>query len=71
MDQQKLNWRSLADKGGVVGRWSNPPTPTYYVIDARGVIRHKWTGNPGEQAIDKALDKLIQEAEIGDKNGPK
>jgi peroxiredoxin len=71
MDQQKLPWRSLADKGAINARWNNPATPTYYVIDPKGVIRHKWTGNPGEGAIDKALDKLIQEAEAGKKNAPK
>ena len=46
-------------------------TPTLYVIDHKGVIRHKWVGGPGEKAIDAALDKLIKEAEVGGKKSPR
>ena len=64
MVKENLNWRSTADPGGVIAKtWNSPGTPAYYVIDAKGVIRHKWVGNPGEKAIDTALEKLIQEAE--------
>ena len=51
----------------VVSEWNSPGTPVYYVIDPTGVIRYKWVGNPGEKALDAALDKLIQEAEKDDK----
>jgi hypothetical protein len=27
------------------------------------VIRYKWSGNPGENALDTALDKLVNEIE--------
>jgi len=27
------------------------------------VIRFKWLGSPGEQAMDEAIDKLVREAE--------
>jgi hypothetical protein len=68
MDQAKLTWRSFADPGDVAqgpiaARWNLAATPTLYVIDHKGVIRHKWLGNPGEKAIDAALEKLIDEAE--------
>ena len=46
-------------------------TPGYYVIDHTGVIRYKWVGNPGEKAIDAALEKLIQEVEGNAKKVPK
>ena len=63
MDKEKLSWRSFAGRGDIVGKWNPPATPTFYVIDHKGVIRYKWVGSPGENAIDAALDKLIQEAE--------
>jgi hypothetical protein len=72
MDREKLPWRSFADRGALAGRW-NASTPGYYVIDHKGVIRHRWLGGPGpgEKAIDTALDKLIQEAERDAKKAPK
>jgi peroxiredoxin len=63
MGKEKMTWRSFADDGSIVGTWNLPGTPTFYVIDHRGVIRHKWVGSPGEEAIDKALEKLLKEAQ--------
>jgi hypothetical protein len=69
MDKEKLNWRSYADhgegddQGPICSQWNLSGTPTLYVIDAKGVIRHKWFGSPGEKVIDDSLDKLIKEAE--------
>jgi peroxiredoxin len=68
MDKEKLNWRSFADpgdlgQGAIAAKWNLASMPTLYVIDHKGVIRHKWVGSPGEKAIDVALDKLIKEAE--------
>ena len=61
MDKEKLNWRSFGSRDVTV-KW-NASTPGYYIIDHKGVIRHKWMGNsgPGEKAIDTALEKLIHE----------
>ena len=70
MNKEKLNWRSLANRG-VSAKWSARRTPTCYVIDPKGVIRYKWLGYPGANAIDAALEKLINEAEGSGKNGPK
>ena len=69
MDKEKLTWRSFADpgpigKGAIASRWNLFGTPTLYVLDSRGVIRHKWVGAAGEKTIDAALEKLIQEAEM-------
>ena len=69
MDKEQMNWRSFATKDAITTEWNNPGTPMYYVIDHKGVIRHKWFGSPGEKAIDAALDKLIAEAEGN--NSPK
>jgi thioredoxin-related protein len=62
MAKEKLDWRSLSSRA-VATKWSARGTPTYYVIDANGVIRFKWVGYPGAKAIDTALEELIKEAE--------
>jgi hypothetical protein len=62
MDKENLNWRSFTYHEAINAKW-NPSTPAYYVIDHKGVIRFKWVGYPGEQAIDEALEKLIEAAE--------
>jgi hypothetical protein len=58
-----LNWRSFVSSEAIKAGWNAPGTPSYYVIDHRGVIRFKWVGSPGPDAIEAALDKLIPEAE--------
>ena len=68
MEKEKLTWRSFADPGAlcqghIAVKWNLSATPTFYILDHRGIIRHKWLGNPGEKAIDAALDRLIMEAE--------
>ena len=68
MDKEKLNWRSFADAGKTISNKFNlQGTPTLYVLDHKGVIRHKWLGSPGEKAIDDAIEKLIKEAEADKK----
>ena len=71
MVKEKLNWRSFANQAAVNAMWNEPGTPTYYVIDCKGVIRYKWFGSPGEKALDTALEKLIKEAEGDGKNPAK
>jgi hypothetical protein len=61
MEKEQVTWRSISSQE-VTSRW-NAGTPTYYVIDAKGVIRYKWVGSPGEKAIDTALEKLLDQAE--------
>jgi hypothetical protein len=63
MVKEKLNWRSFVAQEATNTKWNDPGTPTYYVLDHKGVIRYKWVGNPGEKAIDAAIEKLIKEAE--------
>lgn len=74
MDKEKLNWRSYVDarggeggQGAISGKWNLQGTPTLYLIDHKGVIRHRWIGSPGDQAIDAAIDTLVKEAEGGGK----
>lgn len=63
---EQITWRSWWDDGSVNGpiqtRWQIPIRPTIYVLDARGVIRFK---NAKDEALDKAVEKLIAELEAG------
>ena len=64
-----MTWRSISSQA-VTSQW-NAGTPTYYVIDVKGVIRYKWVGSPGETAIEMALEKLIHQAENDTKKPPR
>jgi len=70
MTREKLNWRTFVDQGAIVNKWKPAGTPTFYIIDAQGVIRYKWAGAPGAKAIDTALEKVIQEAVGNAKDTP-
>jgi hypothetical protein len=70
MAAEKMNWRSFGYQEAVNDK-RNPSTPSYYVLDPRGVIRHKWVGAPGEKAFDAALEKLIGAAEAKSSKSPK
>ena len=69
MEKEKLNWRSISSRPVAV-KWSARGTPTYYVIDPKGVIRSKWVGYPGAKAIDAVLEELLKELEERAKNAP-
>ena len=71
MEKEKLNWRTFADRGVIFSKWASRGTPTYYIIDAKGVIRYKWLGYPGAKAIDTALETRIKEAEENGKQAQK
>lgn len=62
MDKEKLTWRSFADdRRTLCETWNVAGTPTLFVLDANGVIRHKWFGSPGDKVLDAALERLIKE----------
>ena len=68
MEKEKITWRSFVDAGNagagpIATKWNLSSTPTFYLIDHKGVIRYKWAGPPGEKALDAALDKLLKAAE--------
>jgi hypothetical protein len=68
MAKEKITWRSFVDAGNagagpIATKWNLSATPTFYVIDHKGVIRHKWAGAPGGEVMESALGRLIQAAE--------
>ena len=73
VEKHNLTWRSFSDppgsegRGAIAKKWNLGGTPTIYLIDHKGVIRHKWVGGASAKVIDKAVEKLIQEVEAGAK----
>jgi nitrogen regulatory protein PII-like uncharacterized protein len=63
MAKENLSWRTFVDDGSIAKVWKPAGTPTFFIIDHRGVIRRKWAGAPGAKAIDQALEPLIADAE--------
>jgi hypothetical protein len=66
----KLNitWRSFwngpdGTEGPISTRWNIQGWPTLYVLDAKGVIRHKWLDSPGDKVLNAAIEKLVREIE--------
>jgi hypothetical protein len=76
MEKENIIWRSFADvgqagAGPIATKWNLSATPTFYLIDHKGVIRYKWAGPPGEKVMGAALEKLITAAERDGKDLPK
>jgi peroxiredoxin len=71
VEKENLTWRSFSDPrtteglGPIAKKWNLAGTPTIYLIDHHGVIRHKWLGGAPEKVIDNAVEDLIQEVEGG------
>jgi len=68
LEEEKITWRSFWNgKDGTGGpistEWNVHGWPTLFIIDHKGVIRHKYLGSPGDEKLDAAIDKLVAEAE--------
>ncbi len=67
LEKEHITWRSFWDKstgGPIASTWRVHGWPTLYVLDARGIIRYKWVGGPGEAVMDKAIEKLVKQATV-------
>jgi|SRR5262245_59380194 len=68
LEKEQITWRSFwngpnGTGGPISEEWNVHGWPTLYVIDHKGVIRHKWLGSPGNEKLDAAIEKLVAEAE--------
>jgi len=61
MTKESMTWRTFADDGTIAATWSARSTPAYYLLDRNGVIRRKWLGYPGVNALDTAVESLLGE----------
>ena len=69
-----ISWRSFwcgpkGTAGAIPTKWNVSGWPTLVVVDHKGVIRHKWLGNPGNEKLDAAIEALVTEAEQDTKKG--
>jgi hypothetical protein len=72
MEKENITWRSFwngpdGTRGPISKAWNVRGWPTLYIIDHKGVIRHKHLGSPGDKALDEEIEKLVAEAEKGAK----
>jgi hypothetical protein len=68
MQKEHITWRSFwngpsGTKGPISGAWAIQGWPTLFIIDHKGIIRHKYVGSPGPQVLDAAIEKLVAEAD--------
>jgi Thioredoxin-like len=67
MEKEHITWRSFWNGGSPGGpistAWNVHGWPTLYILDQKGTIRHKHLGSPGDEVLDKEIEKLVQEAE--------
>jgi peroxiredoxin len=64
LKEKDLTWRNFADEDGhITAAWEVEAFPTIVLIDHKGVVRHHNLGAPREKDLDKAIDRLVEEAE--------
>jgi Thioredoxin-like len=68
LEEEQITWRSFwngkaGTNGPISTEWNVHGWPTLYIIDHKGVVRHKHVGNPGNDKLDAAIEKLIEAAE--------
>ena len=60
MEKEKLNWRTFADRRIIAPKWSARGTPTYYVLDHKGIIRYRELRG---DVLSLAVARLVEAAE--------
>jgi hypothetical protein len=71
MEEEKITWRSFwngpqGTSGPISKVWNVHGWPTTYVLDGKGVIRHK---NLRGEAMEQAVEKLLKETESAKTGG--
>src|SRR5215831_10815430 len=67
LKENQVTWRSFQNepkgKEAIAAEWNVRGWPTLYLIDHKGIIKKKWLGSPGNEALDKEIEKLLQAVE--------
>jgi hypothetical protein len=67
--KERITWRSFWNGGSTSGpisdAWNVSAWPSLWIIDSKGVIRHKWRGSPKPEVLDKAIEDLLAEMNAG------
>lgn len=61
MDREQLSWRSIAKREMIIEKRNAGATPAYNLINADGTICRQWIGNPRHSAIEKAVERRLDE----------
>jgi len=66
LKENQVTWRSFQnqrkDNPAIADEWKVKGWPTLYLIDHKGVIKRKWLGSPGNEVLDKEVEKLVAAA---------
>jgi thiol-disulfide isomerase/thioredoxin len=64
LDKNQIGWPNVFDgmRGPITSAWHVEAFPTLFLIDAKGIIRHKFIGQV-EFELDSAVNKLLGEVE--------
>jgi thiol-disulfide isomerase/thioredoxin len=66
---EKIPWRSFRDErvgqGSISEEWKVAGWPTLYLIDHRGIIRHRWVGAPDDETLAREIGQLLKGADAG------
>lgn len=70
-EDEQITWRSFwngerGTAGPISQEWKVRGWPTLFVIDAKGQIRYRSVGSPGEETLDQWIDELVAEAEASE-----
>src|SRR3954466_13163869 len=63
---ERMTWPMVCEgglNGPLVKAYAVEAFPTLFLIDAQGVVRHKFLGNPGPETLERAIEKLLREVE--------
>jgi thiol-disulfide isomerase/thioredoxin len=64
MKRHGITWRSWADTDGRIRtRWQTEVLPEIFILDHKGVIRHRFTGMVRGNVLEEAIDKLLAECQ--------
>ena len=68
LEKEQITWRSFwngpqGTGGPISTEWNVRGWPTLYLIDHKGIIRHKWIGSPGNEKLDAEVEKYVKIAE--------
>jgi len=66
LEKEEMPWKHVYNgpTSGIVEKWNVSYYPTIYVIDAKGVIRHK---DIRDKKLEEAVEKLLKDAEESSK----
>jgi ribonuclease HI len=67
LKENQITWRSFQnqrkDKEPIANEWNVRSWPTLFLVDHKGTIKKKWVGSPGNEMLDKEVEKLVTAAE--------